>query len=146
MTEERHDDEPLLQAAEYLAKIMPLQMGCVRSMARLRSLLLEDESFLGWSEEHLAALDRLTTEVSRLGKRWLAVVPPGSFVGAHRAFARACASFLEVLLLLHQAVDRQDQAILGLARTRLRTELVVEFRVAQEEQARTLGGIDGGSA
>jgi hypothetical protein len=117
-------------------------MSCVRSMYRLRSLLLQDEWFLGWSEEQLAALDRLTTDVVRVTERWAKVRAPELFRLPHQAFARACTSYVEVLRLLHEAVDRQDQDMLREARDRLNGELLVEFKVAQEEQARTLGRID----
>ena len=142
MTDDESSDDFLAAAGDYLARTMPLQMASVRSMYRLRSLLLEDESFLGWSEEQLAALDRLTTDVVQLVRRWGEVRAPELFRLPHQAFARACASYLEVLRLLHQAVDKQDHVILREAKDRLNGELLVEFKVAQEEQARTLGRID----
>lgn len=142
MTDDEAPDSLLAAAAEYLARTMPLQMACVRSMYRLRNLLLEDDSFLGWSEEQLAALDHLTTDMVRVAQRWGEVRAPGLFRMPHAAFARACASYVEVLRLLHEAVDKQDRVILREAKDRLNGELLVEFKVAQEEQARTLGRID----
>ncbi len=132
-----------LSAAGYLAATMPLQMACVRSMFHLGGLLANGESPLGWSEEQLAALDRLSTRVAGIAERWDRVEAPESLASAHAAFARACLSYRTVIDLLYRAIDRGDPQLLVEARARLATDLVLEFRSAEEEQSRALGLVDG---
>lgn len=132
-----------LSAAGYLAGTMPLQMACVRSMFHLGGLLAMDDSLLGWSEEQLAALDRLSTQVARIAERWDRVETPEPLASAHAAFARACLSYRGVIDLLYRAIDRRDPRLLTEARARLSTDLVLEFSSAEEEQSRALGLIEG---
>lgn len=142
MTDDTSAPLPLSDAAAYLAATIPLQMACVRSMFHLGGMLAKDHSLLGWSEERLAALDRLSTEVTRVAERWDRVEVPEPLAAAHSAFARACMSYRTVFDLLHRAIDLRDPQLLTEARARLNSDLLHEFSTAQEEQSYALGLID----